>query len=89
MGCYTEQWKCKNSPESHFEVSLVSDAQEPISSQSHMASQRYSHIPEKNQPLEMALSERMTIGVCLSKVVKAFKMPPKSKSVTWEAYLPM
>lgn len=63
-------------------MSLVSDAQEPISSQSHTASLRYSHISEKNQPLQMALGERMTICVCLSKVVKAFKMPPESKSVT-------
>ena len=40
-------------PESNYEVSLVSNAWEGISSQTYMVSPCYSHIPDKKQPLKM------------------------------------
>lgn len=47
-----------------------------------MVSLCYSHIPGKNEPLQIVLSVRTTICVCVSELGQALKIVQKLKFVT-------
>lgn len=73
--------KQKSLPESNQEASLVSNVWEGFSSKMYVVSLCHSHIPGKNQSVQIVLSERMNICVCVSELRQALKIIPKLKFV--------
>lgn len=57
--------------------SLVSNAGEDIASQTYMLSPCCSHIPDKNQPLQMFLNKRLF--VCCFRINANFEYIPKTE----------